>query len=160
MYTFDASSVLHAWDNYPIKQFPPMWNWIAAQIENGAFSISRVALDEVAKKSPECGTWLKVHEIEILPLSNEVLQEANAIKQILEITEDNYHPKGVGENDLFIIAIARVSGKRLVSDEGRQSNLPKSKRQYKIPAVCELTQVGVSCIQFIELIKESDAVFG
>ena len=159
MYTFDASSMIHAWYNYPIDNFPPLWDWFEEQIEGGEFSIPRVALDEVAKKSPDCGDWLKKRGIEILPLSNEVLQEAASMKGLLGIAEDDYHPKGVGENDLLIVATAKAAGLQLVSDEGRQAKLPDSMPKYKIPAVCSQLEVGVTCIQFIELIRDSGAVF-
>lgn len=159
MYTFDASSVLHAWDNYPIENFPPLWDWLEEQIIASQFTIPQVAYEEVARKSPECGKWLKEKGIKILPLSNESLQQAMAIKHLLGIDEDNYHPKGVGENDLLIIAIAKISGLQLVSDEGRQFGLPKVMSKCKIPAVCALPDVDVPCIQFIELIKQSGAIF-
>ncbi|SOB76831.1 hypothetical protein SAMN04488490_2559 [Marinobacter sp. LV10R510-11A] len=31
--------------------------------------------------------------------------------------------------------------------------------KYKIPAVCELQDVGVTCIKFLQLIRTSGAVF-
>lgn len=160
MHVFDASSIIHAWDNYPIENFPPMWEWLAGQIEAGEFTIPQVAMEEVAKKSPDCGEWLKDHEIKILPLTNAVLQQAVEIKHLLGIVEDDYHPKGVGENDIFIIATAKLAGTTLVSDEGRQFIPPGVMTKYKIPAVCDLDDVDVECIPFIKLIKGSGAIFG
>ena len=32
MQTFDASSMIYAWDNYPIEQFPPLWDWMGVQV--------------------------------------------------------------------------------------------------------------------------------
>jgi len=159
MFTFDASSVIHAWDNYPIENFPPLWDWFAAQVADDRFSISGIALEETAGKSPECGEWLRENGIRVLPLSNKVLHQAAMIKNLLGIDEDNYHPKGVGENDLLIIGTAKVSGLQLISDESKQFRLPTEKRRYKIPAVCGLPQVEVCCIQFVDLIKASGAVF-
>lgn len=160
MQVFDASSIIHAWDNYPIENFPPLWGWIARNIAAGELSIPQVALDEVKRKSPDCGKWLTDHDITVLPLTNDVLQQAVVIKQVLGIVEDDYHPKGVGENDIFIIATAKVAGTTLISDERRQFRLPDVMAKYKIPAVCGLDEVKVECIQFIELIKASGASFG
>ncbi len=160
MHVFDASSILLAWDNYPIENFPPLWQWIAEQIDADDFEITQVALEEVIKKSPDCGAWLKDHEITVLPLTNAVLQQAVAIKHLLGIAEDDYHPKGVGENDIFIIATAKVTGSTLVSDEGRQFRVPDVMSKCKIPTVCDLDEVKVECIPFIDLIKNSGAIFG
>jgi len=47
MLAFDASSIIHAWDNYPEKQFPPLWEWISDNIESGEFVMAQVAFEEV-----------------------------------------------------------------------------------------------------------------
>ncbi len=159
MHVFDASSIIHAWDNYPIENFPPMWEWIADKIEADEFSISQVALEEVCNKTPDCGAWLKDQDIRVLPLTNEVLQQASLIKRQLGITEDDYHSEGVGENDLLIIATAKTEGITLISDERRQFTLPGNIKRYKIPAVCDLQGVTVECVSFIELIRSSGAIF-
>ncbi len=159
MYTFDASSVIHAWDNYPIKNFPPLWNWFAKQVADNKFSIPQIALEETIGKLPECGKWLKGNGINSITLTNKILQEAAAIKHLLGIADDGYHPKGVGENDLLIIATAKVSGLQLVSDENKQFRLPDIISKYKVPAVCDLSDVDVTCIQFVELIKTTGAIF-
>jgi len=159
MHVFDASSILHAWDHYPIENFPPLWDWIAERIAAGEFAIPLVALEEVARKSPECGGWLKGQGIVVLPLTNEALQLAAGIKRRLGIAEDDYHPKGVGENDLLIIAAAKIAGATLVSDEARQFRRPDTMSKCRIPAVCDLPEVSVVCIPFIELIRGSGAIF-
>jgi len=124
MLVFDASSIIHAWDNYPPDLFPPMWDWLETEVANGNVAIPGVALDEVHKKVPDCGAWLVVADISVLPLTSDVLAESVRIKHLLGIEEDQYHPKGVGENDILIIATARLQGSTLVSDEGRQFKSP------------------------------------
>ena len=47
MQVLDSSSALHAWDNYPIEQFPPLWAWLAQRVTLSELSISEVALKEV-----------------------------------------------------------------------------------------------------------------
>jgi hypothetical protein len=159
MQVFDASSMIYAWDNYPILQFPPLWEWMATQIEKSSLVMPSVAFDEVANKSPECAKWLKDTGIAQLEMTNTILQDALRIKGLLGIDGDNYHPKGVGENDLFIIATARAHSTGLVSDEERQNALPKKPAKMKIPAVCTMKEVDVPCINFLEFIKRSDKVF-
>lgn len=49
---FDASSIIHAWGNYPLELFPPLWDWLSQEIVDGNLAIPGVALEEVAKKTP------------------------------------------------------------------------------------------------------------
>jgi predicted nucleic acid-binding protein len=160
MQVFDASSMIYAWDNYPVRQFPPLWKWIAGQIEQKRLVMPRVAFDEVEKKSPECAEWLRENDLEQLEISNPIVQEAMRIKHLLGIMNDNYHPKGVGENDIFIIATAQAHRAELVSDEGRQAIPPNIPAKRKIPAVCDMHDVDVLCINFIQYIKRSNEIFG
>ncbi len=154
MYSFDASSMIHAWDNYPPenKHFDSLWSWFSSNVQNKEFVISKKAFEEVSHKIPECGEWLKNNDIEILNLTPTSLLIAKNIKESLDIVEEQY-TKGVGENDLFIIAIAQETESTLVSEEGRQSPLPALKSNYKIPAVCSLEEVGVDCCNFLKLLK-------
>ena len=82
------------------------------------------------------------------------------LKSKLGIVDDNYHPKGVGENDLLIIASAKVNQRRLVTNEARQdTNLPSNPARYKIPAVCGLAGIDVPTLNFLDLLQESDQPF-
>ena len=118
-----------------------------------------VAFKEVTDKTPDCGEWLKDNDLERLEISNAIVQDAMRIKDLLDIVDDKYHAKGVGENDLFIIATARAHGAELVSDEEKQKILPQVLSKRKIPAVCNMKEVAVPCINFIEFIKRSDEIF-
>lgn len=153
MYLFDASSMIHAWDNYPIETFPSLWSWMAEQIHQESFFIPRIVFEEIQRKAPDCAKWIKRVAADQILAGNEVLQAASLIKKDLGIMEDAYHPKGVGENDILIIATAKVHGLILISDEGRQMIIPKEITKQKIPAVCKMKSVDVPCINFIELIK-------
>lgn len=158
MPAFDASSMIYAWDNYPVRQFPGLWEWMAIQIEEKRLVMPSVAFEEVENKTPDCGEWLKDKDLERLEISNAIVQSAMHIKGLLGIVDDNYHPKGVGENDIFIITTAYVHKMELVSNEGRQ-NLQVKPDKRKIPAVCDMDEVSVICINFIEYIKRTDEIF-
>ena len=158
MRVFDASSMIYAWDNYPVGQFPGLWEWMAGQIEEKQLVMPSVAFDEVNHKTPDCGEWLKENNLEQLAISNAILQEAKRIKGLLGIANDKY-TTGVGENDILIIAAARLHGAELVSDEAKQPNLPKIPSNRKIPAVCVMPTVSVTCINFLEYIKRSEEIF-
>lgn len=154
MYSFDASSMIHAWDNYPPenKHFDSLWEWFSNKMQSKEFVISKKAFEEVSHKIPECGTWLQDNHIKIYDLTSESLLIASDIKELLGIIEEKY-TRGVGENDLFIIAIAQELGTTLVTEEGRQGVLPALKSNYKIPAVCNMESVGVANCNFLNLLK-------
>jgi predicted nucleic acid-binding protein len=158
MQVFDASSMIYAWDNYPVRQMPGLWEWMADQIAKNHLLMPSVAFDEVAHKVPECSEWLRENNLELLEVSNAVLQEAMRIKHLLGIVGDKYG-SGVGENDLLIIGTAMVHQAELVTDEAWQPIPPRKLENCKIPAVCVMDGVSVRWIKFIDYIKRSDAVF-
>lgn len=159
MQVLDASSALYAWDNYPFEQFPSLWLWLGSQIATGALQISSVALEEVERKTPECAAWLKAQKVSAHSVDQKILLEAVRIKALLSIEGERFGG-GVGENDLLIIAAAKLKGATLVTDERRQPDLPRIKANYKIPAVCGMQTVDVSCLNFLEYLKKSKEVFG
>ena len=156
--TIDASSIIYAWDNYPINQFPKVWEWLCEEISNQTLIISKVAFDEVKAKVPECAKWMNECKIEKIGITSDILKFALDIHKLLGIDGDDYHPKGVGENDIIIIATAKIMETTLISNE-KQLGLPDIKKKYKIPNVCRLSEVDIECIDFLEYLKSSKRVF-
>lgn len=158
MRAIDSSSIIHAWDNYPIDQFPRLWNWLGSQTNTNLLSIPAVAHSEVSHKTPECGAWLTKNGINVLHPNNAIIQLALTIKRALNIHNDRYG-SGVGENDILIIATASAHNLELISNERVQTALPKNLGSYKIPAVCGLRRPPIPCIDFLTYLKRSGAVF-
>jgi hypothetical protein len=96
MYSFDASSMIHAWDNYPPENehFESLWEWFSSNVQNKEFVISKKAFKEVSDKIPECREWLQNSNVEIYSLTSTSLLIAKDIKASLNILEDKY-TKGV-----------------------------------------------------------------
>jgi hypothetical protein len=164
MRVFDASSAIYAWDNYPLRQFPGLWSWIADELSSRCMVIPETVLEEVRLKTPECAQWMSDIGIHVIPVDSRILRVALQIKSVLGIVGDQYHPKGVDENDLLVISTAKVLGYCVVSDEAKQhwkkeDRLPM-RAKFKIPAVCSLPEFNVACVSFVELIKNSGVVFG
>lgn len=159
VHTLDASSIIHAWDNYPLAQFPGLWDWLAGEAQAQRLSIASVALDEVTHKYPDCAAWLKSQNIRRLTMSNDVIQAAMHIKNEVGIQNDQYHPKGVDENDILIIAAAQYHGATIVTNEARQSSSLKEPTRRKIPAVCDLPGVAVAHKNFLDYFRASQQVF-
>jgi len=160
MLILDTSSIVYGWDNYPIKHFPKLWEWLSIQISDDLLVIPSIAAQEVNNVSQECWDWLDKQSIKQFPPTNAILREASRIKSVIGIKDDKYGPTGVGENDIIIISTAKIHGGILISDESKQPTLPKNPANIKIPAVCDLPQVKQPCINFLEYITSSNAVFG
>lgn len=159
MRVLDASAIIYAWDNYPPAQFPGLWGWLANELKTHELAIPVVALEEVGHKLPECAQWLKNAEVLRLPISEAVLMTAMVIKDAIGVVNDKYHPNGVDENDLFIIAAAKVHGAELITNEARQFGAQKMPSKRRIPAVCDMADVKVPNLNFLEYIQKSQQVF-
>ena len=159
MHMFDASSTIYGWDNYPLVQFPGLWDWLGSQIGAGLVTLSETANKEVCSKLENCGQWLKDQGLAVVVNTPATLLEASQIKTLLNIVGDDYRSDGVGENDLLIIASAKTGGATLVSDEKKQPIRPADRRRYKIPAVCAYLNSPVRCESFLEYIKSSGQSF-
>ena len=158
-HTLDASSILHAWDNYPLNQFPNLWKWLGVQLNRRHMSIAAVALQEVEFVDRACSRWLKGHGAWALPIDMSVLQGAQLIKNLLNIVGDAYNAKGVNENDLLIIACAKQHGVQLITNEGLQFMAPQAPAKRKIPSVCDLPAVQVAHQNFLQYLVASQQVF-
>lgn len=160
MRVLDTSAIIYAWDNYPPAQFPGLWRWLAHELNTHELAIPAVALEEIGHMAPECAQWLKSVDALKLPISEVILMTAIAIKQSIGVMNDQYHPKGVDENDLLIIAAAKVHGAELITNEARQFGAQVVAQKYKIPAVCDMTSVDVASLNFLEYIRKSQQIFG
>ena len=151
--------MVHAWDNYPIAQFPRLWEWVQSEVGRGHFTMSNIALEETEHKHPDCALWLKQNHIVKLPETQPVLLEALRLQLLLGIKDFPTTPKGVDENDLLIIATAKIFDQILITNEARQPTLPDNLVNCKIPAVCGMRTVSVPCLNFLDLIKRSQSIF-
>lgn len=158
----DASSALHAWDKYPKEIFIPLWeSWLSDAIDTQKIQTIEPIFEEIGPtKSSECSKWLRANNMKVLPVDDAIAQEALRIKQQLGIAGNDYHPNGVGENDICLIAAAYLKKYDLITDESEQPDLPANKKRYKIPAVCRMLNPQVPCCNFLAYLKLSGVSFG
>ena len=160
MTVFDASSIVLAWDDYPIDQFPSLWDWIEERINAKDIVFSAVTLEEVSHVSSDCHDWLQDAGVESIPVSSDILNLAAEIKDLIGIEDDNCHPDGVDENDIILIATGKLLEHDVVSDEAEQKTPPQNPRRKKVPAVCATEGIDVQCKNFVRYFKDGGAVFG
>lgn len=156
----DASSAIHAWQHYPIEQFPKLWDWLAKQINQKEIQSIKKIMDEIEHKEELCYKWLKDKNTETIETDDEIAQEALSIMKRLNITDTHNNAPGVNFNDVLLIAAAKKMEKSVISNEAVQNISPTSKgKNYKIPLVCRTQDPKVNCLSFLEFIKEGGAVF-
>lgn len=158
MHCLDTSSLIWAWDTYPQDQFPKVWNWLGELIASGDVALCEIVLEELKPKSGELRSWLLDKGVKVLRVDNKCMAFASTIKELLEIENDNYHSKGVTENDILIVSAAKIHNLPLVSNEGK-ATAPQMKSRFKIQNVCQIKEVSVACISFVQFLKSSSQQF-
>jgi uncharacterized protein DUF4411 len=154
IYCVDTSSLIAAWDErYPIENFPNFWERVDDLIEDERLISPIEVLNEIKKRSDELHGWLKSRKGAMFrELDDDVqIEVANVLRQF---------PRLVGEKKLrtsadpFVIALARVTGHQLVTEEKPtgSSNRPN------IPDVC--SGLGLSCMGLLQLIQHEKWVIG
>jgi hypothetical protein len=152
-YCIDTSSLIAAWqERYPIENFPAFWVKLDALISEARLVAPIDVLHEMAKRSDELHTWLKERRAMFRELEDAVQVEAtNILRQF---------PRLVGERkvrtsaDPFVIALARVEGLQLVTDEKPTGSLARP----NIPDVC--TELKMTVIGLLQLIQSEKWVIG
>ena len=152
-YCIDTSSLIAAWqERYPIENFPAFWVRMDALIVAGRLIAPVDVLHETKKRSDELHTWLKIRRAMFRELDDAVQIEA---AQVLA-----QFPRLVGERkfrtsaDPFVIALARVEGLQLVTDEKPTGSMSRP----NIPDVCN--ELGLAAIGILELIRREKWVLG
>jgi hypothetical protein len=152
-YCIDTSSLIAAWqERYPPENFPAFWVKMDALVADGRLIAPVEVLHETKKRSDELHTWLKARSVMFRELDDAMQIE---VGQIL-----SQFPRLVGEKKLrtsadpFVIALARIEGLQLVTDEKPTGSLARP----NIPDVCQ--QLGMPWIGVLQLIRAEKWVVG
>ena len=122
----DASSIIHGWENYPFRQFPGLWKWIATKIEEKTIYMLKENFLEVENKAPDCVAWLAGNNLHIKKLSSTVIEIAKEIQNDLGIEDLRLNIKGVNENDIYLIASAKYEEVDVITNESLTNPTPSS----------------------------------
>ena len=153
-YCIDTSALIKAWQvDYPIENFPGFWNRMDGLIDAGRLVAPEEVLREMTKRSDELHAWLNARKQMFRELIDAVQIEASAVLA-------NY-PRLVGERKLrtsadpFVIALARVEGLQIVTDEKPTRSLMRP----NIPDVC--SDLGMApCWPIVGIIKAENWILG
>jgi hypothetical protein len=153
VYCVDTSSLIAAWqERYPIEHFPKFWDRMDALISAERLIAPVEVLIEMRKKSEELHAWLKARQWMFRELDDAVqIEAAKVLAQF---------PRLVGEKKLrtsadpFVIALARVEGLALVTDEKPTGSMSRP----NIPDVC--SALSMKAMGVLDLIKAEQWVIG
>lgn len=159
-YCVDANIFITAWNkDYPPHVFSTLWKQLAQhqsdivlikpifdEIDPILSSDQSLPKDKKKEKYP-LRVWMEDNQFTATPIADDV----KAISLNLEKEyETNNNPKGANQNDITLIAYAKMEGKTVVTFEGEQPQKPEKKCNYKIPLVCD--EQGVECIIFVKML--------
>jgi hypothetical protein len=154
VYCIDTSALIAAWqERYPPENFPAFWQRVDDLIADNRLTAPMEVLRETEKRSDELHTWLSSRKLMFRELEDAIqIEAASVLAQF---------PRLVGERKLrtsadpFVIALARVAGLRIVTDEKPTGNLQRP----NIPDVC--SALGMPpCMGLLDLIRAEKWVVG
>ena len=154
IYCVDTSSLIAAWqERYPIENFPKFWDRMNALIEDGRMISPIEVFNEIKKRSDDLHDWLKNRKDGMFrELDDEVqIEVANILQRFPRLVGDK---KLRTSADPFVIALARITGYQLVTEEKPTGSLNRP----NIPDVC--AQLSLSTISILQVIQREKWVVG
>lgn len=150
IYSLDASSLIEAYHNYPIDNFPSLWDELEQLIKSDRLKMPEVAFDEV--KDKELKKWCEEKQ-----LKSYIRVTIDQIDQnkVQALTPKLVNPNtGESGGDPWVIALAQDIQDCIVVT---QEKFSRNEDRPKIPNVCK--DLGIECINLLELIKRENWIF-
>jgi Domain of unknown function (DUF4411) len=145
-YVFDTSSLIGAWvRTYPPDSFPVVWDRMDGLAISGNLLVPEEVYEELKAQDDDLLAWVKQRsDAIVVPTSRAVMLEARAILADHEgLTKSG---TGRGKADPFVIALARLKSRPVVTQEqGGSATKPR------IPFVCRTR--GIACMSMLEVIR-------
>jgi hypothetical protein len=149
MYSFDTSAFMD-WQAryYPSDIFVSLRTKIEGLVASGECLAVELVKEEInAVGTPELRAWAKMHSALFTTLDPLVQVEAASIESRYPDLTD---PKSLHQSaDAYVIALAKVKGGVVVSQETSAAEKRNAKRTHYIPDVCR--DLGVTCINLLGL---------
>lgn len=119
--------------------------------QRGLLRATEEVLHELERKDDEVFAWAKAQQGLFVPIDNPIQGVVSAILQAHRKLLDTR--KNRSGADPFVIALAKIQGSAVVTDEHPTGSLGRP----NIPDVCE--QMGIRCVNFVQLMREQRWVF-
>lgn len=146
VYCIDTCCLIDGWRVYDPEMFSSLWERLAGLVEEGRLVSSDEVLDELSRKADAIYEWAKVREGMFLPLTPDVVAETKAL--LARYPRLLNERKGRNSADPYVIALAKLKGCVVVSEETPSTNVATNP---KVPSVC--LAEGIECIRLADLIK-------
>ncbi len=157
MYSLDTS-VFMDWQAryYPLDLFPSLETKFDELIADGNGRAVQLVKEEIdAVGAPGLRAWAKNHGGLFVPIKPDVQTEGASIEAIYP---DLMDPKGLHESaDAYVIALARIHGGTVVTQETSAAEKRNTKQTHFIPDVCR--DLGVPCINLFGLMRRESWTF-
>lgn len=154
IYCVDTSSLIAAWqERYPIENFPKFWERMDGLVTDGRLISPIEVFNEIKKRSDELHSWLKGRKEGMFrELDDEIqIEVASVLQQFPRLVADKRLRTSA---DPFVIALARITGHQLVTEEKPTGRLNRP----NIPDVC--AQLSLSTIGILQVIQQEKWVVG
>ena len=152
IYCIDTSALIAAWyERYKPNRFPKLWQNLEGMVIGGRLVSSTLVLRECSKqRSEELHGWLKPREAMFISPDEAVQGQVDFIvnnyKGLVTAGKEKF------QADPFVIALAKVNGHTVITEETGPTSLSK------IPGVC--SAMNVPCLNLMQLIDQEDWVLG
>jgi hypothetical protein len=146
-YCFDSSSLIEAWVRaYPRDAFPTFWERFQQATADETILCPADLLREVGKKEDGLAKWAKKQKGMLYPLTPTLMLEVRSLlRNFPRFVEEG---KDKNRGDPFVICLAKITDRCVVTEEGMAGNLDKP----KIPDICQ--HYGLRWINLIGFIRE------
>jgi hypothetical protein len=156
MYVFDTNSLSVILKHYYPERFPSLWFKLDEMLANGDVMLVRESYNEIMKLNAKDrpAKWAQKNRALFSTPSLEELQFVNeifAVAHFQQLIEKKKILRGRPVADPFVIAIAKIAGAVVVTEEVYKES------GAKIPNVCE--HFSIECTNLEDFMKKEDWQF-
>lgn len=151
-YCLDTSVLVEGWVRlYPKDVFPSIWGKVEEMVADGRVLSPDEVLNELKKQEDDLYKWAKDQSGLFHPLDIDLQIATHDILTVFPRMVES--GKSRHQADVFVVALARMTGRTVVTQEALSVNSNRP----KIPNVCK--HYGIRCIDLLSLLREQNCNF-